>query len=260
MPFDPLTGCLNSYARAVIEDHVEYMKDDDYYKEQGEFNTFMEYFDFMFCDDNQNPDGVKIIDFLKEQLEAGGEITTSSNLFTAILGHWNHTMERSIIPDVLEMRRDIQEEEEEEIEKYCQIIDCNELQIGGYLCKRHDCMFEKLVKDENLMEHAQAITCHCNYPKCTTEEKTNIIIKLLKSLKDDRNKRIDIIIDQISKKMTVAQFELLFASIVANLNVYGTMENIEKDVEAGIINEELYINMAYYLKLVHEVKKEYIKE
>lgn len=261
MPFNSQYDDMISYALALIEDHLEYMKTDDYYKEQGDYDTFLSYFDFMFCDTQQNPDGEKIIDFLKDQLDAGGEISTSSNLFKAIINDWNDRM-NAIIPDVMEMRRVIQDEEEtieEEKEKYCQIIDCNELQIGGYLCKRHDCMFEKLVKDENLIEHAETITCHCNHPKCTNEQKTNIIIKLLKSLKDDRNKRVDIIIHEISKKMTVAQFEMLFASVVARLNVYGTMENIEKDVEAGNINEELYINICYYLKLVHEIKKEYIK-
>jgi hypothetical protein len=93
--------CLDSYAKALIEDHLEYMKDDDQYKEQAnhttEFLTFLDYFDDMFCDENKNPCPKKILEFLKDELEAGDQITPSSTLYQAIVNELKNT----IIPDTL---------------------------------------------------------------------------------------------------------------------------------------------------------------
>jgi len=83
----------------------------------------------------------------------------------------------------------------------------------------------------------------------------NVVIKVLKGCGTDKEKMVKIMSKELCRPtMRVTAFETLFKAMVEKVDTHGTLEKMESDVDSGELSEQRYIDLTYYLKLVHDVQ------
>jgi len=156
--------------------------------------------------------------------------------------------------------RALYETMEEEIPKdICAINECDELPVDGKcFCKRHQTMINRIVFGN--AENAVPIHITCaggcdDCPDVMKVKRVNVIVKLLQSYKDNDDEKKKLMVKEIhSDSINKRQFEFIYRSIIERIKVEEGFEEIEDNMEKGIIDEGTYIQQCYETKLIYEMQ------
>jgi len=244
---------ITGWIRNILEDEINEFDDD--LEEDNECNKKASMLNFIdtkfYTDGSVSMD--KMCVWVEELIKA--QHIANPHLEKAILSD----VEYDVLKDYIEYERALYDK----MVDTCFLCGCDEEALETGLCKRHDCMLSVSLTSGRL-QYAVPIQIDCSCKNCPERSKVkriNVLVNLLKACKDDRDKQLSIIKKEFyptagegCRGMNDVHFECLFKCIVQSMNVEGSLENIEKSVESGEINEEKYLNLCYMFKLVHEVQ------